>query len=87
MTNISALISSLQPHELELLRSRGPEQALDSGLMSAIDRAAGGPGEGRGYYVVRGHLWPVEEREYHLRDDVAEQVFAPNGHGPAEQTG
>jgi hypothetical protein len=75
MVDIPGMISALQPAELDTLRSRGPGQILDSRLVAAIDRAAGGPGEGRGYYVVRGPLWPVENREYHLRSDVASAIF------------
>ncbi|MEZ2388398.1 hypothetical protein AB6813_02405 [bacterium RCC_150] len=75
MVNIPALIATLHPDELQRLRSGGPTQILDSSLVDAIDRAAGGVGEGRGYYVVHGGLWPVEQREYYLREDVAEHIF------------
>jgi hypothetical protein len=75
MVDIPGMIAALQPAELETLRSRGREQILDAGLVAAIDAAAGGPGEGRGYYVVNGPLWPVENREYHLRSDVAAAIF------------
>jgi hypothetical protein len=75
MVNIPELIAALLPDELDRLRSGGPGQILDGSLTAAIDRAAGGTGEGRGYYVVRGHLWPVEGREYYLREDVAEHIF------------
>ncbi|BAS17890.1 hypothetical protein AHiyo8_61930 [Arthrobacter sp. Hiyo8] len=36
-------------------------------------------GRGRGYYVVSGSLYPVEARDYHLREDVAEALFAAEG--------
>jgi hypothetical protein len=75
MVDVTGMLHSLRPEELETLRSRGPAQILDEALLRAIDTAAGGPGEGRGYYVVKGHLWPVENREYHLREDVAEELF------------
>jgi hypothetical protein len=75
MVDIPGMIAALQPAELEILRSRGREQVLDAGLVAAIDAAAGGPGEGRGYYVVNGPLWPIENREYHLRSDVASAIF------------
>ncbi|MBT2522499.1 hypothetical protein [Arthrobacter sp. ISL-28] len=35
------------------------------------------PARGRGYYVVRGSLEPLERRQYHLREDVAAAIFAP----------
>ncbi|WP_426998557.1 hypothetical protein [Pseudarthrobacter sp. N5] len=76
MTDIQGLISSLQPADLAVLQERGPDQLLDRGILDAIDRAAGGPGEGRGYYVVRGSLEPLERRNYCLREDVAAAVFA-----------
>ncbi|MFF1383524.1 hypothetical protein ACFVWT_08165 [Arthrobacter sp. NPDC058288] len=77
MTDIQGLLSSLRPEVLAALRERGPNQLLDPDMLDAIDRAAGGPGEGRGYYVVRGSLVPLEQRQYYLRDDVVAAVFAP----------
>ena len=76
MPDIQGLISSLQPEDLALLRERGPGQLLSPDMLDAIDHAAGGPGEGRGYYVVRGSLVPLERRQYYLRDDVAAAMFA-----------
>ena len=78
MTNIHGLISSLLPEDLALLQERGPDQRLDRDMLDAIDRAAGGPGEGRGYYIVRGSLIPLERRNYYLREDVAAALFAPS---------
>lgn len=75
MTDIQGLISSLQPEDLAVLQERGPGQLLDRGMLDAIDRAAGGPGEGRGYYIVRGSLQPLERRQYYLRDDVVAALF------------
>ena len=78
MTDIQGLIGALLPEDLALLQERGPDQLLDPDMLDAIDRAAGGPGEGRGYYVVRGSLRPLERRHYYLRDDVAAAIFAPS---------
>ncbi|MBT8160376.1 MULTISPECIES: hypothetical protein [Arthrobacter] len=75
MCDIPGLISRLEAEELARLRESGRERSLDSDLIDAIDTAAGGPGEGRGYYVVSGSLYPVEARDYHLREDVAEAVL------------
>ena len=47
MPDIHGMISSLLPEDLALLQDRGPDAPLDQGLIDAIDRAAGGPGEGR----------------------------------------
>ena len=76
MTDIQGLIGSLLPEDLAVLRERGPDQLLDRDMLDAIDRAAGGPGEGRGYYIVRGNLDPLERRNYYLREDVAAAIFA-----------
>ena len=78
MPDIQGLINALQPEDLALLQERGPGQLLSSDMLDAIDRAAGGPGDGRGYYVVRGSLVPLERRQYHLRDDVVAAIFAPS---------
>lgn len=78
MTDIHGLISSLSPQEFAVLQQRGPDQRLDRDMLDAIDRAAGGPGEGRGYYVVRGSLVPLEQRTYILREDLADAIFAPS---------
>jgi hypothetical protein len=78
MTDIQGLISSLLPEDLAVLQERGQDQRLDQDMLAAIDRAAGGPGEGRGYYIVRGSLRPLERRNYYLRDDVAAALFAPS---------
>jgi hypothetical protein len=77
MTDIHGLISSLLPEDLAVLQERGPDQRLDRDMLDAIDRAAGGPGEGRGYYVVHGSLIPEDRRNYYLREDVSNALFAP----------
>lgn len=78
ITDIQGLGSSLQPEDLAVLQERGLDQRLDRDMLDAIDRAAGGPGEGRGYYIVRSSLIPLERRNYYLREDVAAAVFAPS---------
>ncbi|MFH5877703.1 hypothetical protein [Arthrobacter sp. NA-172] len=75
MCDIPGLIRRLEAEDLARLRELGNKEPLEPGLIAAIDAAAGGPGEGRGYYVVSGSLYPVEARDYHLREDVAEAVF------------
>ncbi|MBT2512534.1 hypothetical protein [Arthrobacter sp. ISL-30] len=77
MVNIPGLINSLLPQDLDRLQQQGPDQVLDLAMVEAIDRAAGGPGEGRGYYVVKGSLEPRELRNYYLREDVAAALFTP----------
>ncbi len=85
MADIDGLIGALFPEDLALLRDRGPDQHLDQDMLDAIDRAAGGPGEGRGYYVVRGSLGPLERRQYYLRDDVAAVLFVPTAAGDEDR--
>jgi hypothetical protein len=78
MTDIPGLISSLRPEDLAVLQERGPDQLLGPDMLDVIDHAAGGPGEGRGYYIVHGSLVPLERRRYYLRDDVVAAIFAPS---------
>ncbi|MDQ0075589.1 hypothetical protein [Arthrobacter oryzae] len=78
MTDIQGLINSLRPEVLAALHEGGPGQLLGPEILDAIDTAAGGTGEGRGYYVVRGSLVPLERRQYYLRDDVVAAIFAPS---------
>jgi hypothetical protein len=78
MTDIQGLISSLRPEDLAVLQERGPDQLLGPDMLDAIDHAAGGPGEGRGYYIVHGSLVPLERRQYYLRDDVVAAIFSPS---------
>ncbi|GAB3566165.1 hypothetical protein GCM10027405_24650 [Arthrobacter alkaliphilus] len=79
MCDIPGLLVRLEAEDLTRLREAGTENPLEPGMIAAIDAAAGGPGEGRGYYVVKGSLYPVEAREYHLREDVAEALLASEG--------
>ncbi|GAP57201.1 hypothetical protein AHiyo6_37660, partial [Arthrobacter sp. Hiyo6] len=44
MPDIPGLLNALLPEDLALLQQHGPDHALDSALIDAIDRAAGGPG-------------------------------------------
>lgn len=81
MPDIEGLLGRLTQGELEQLRTLRPNGFLPGSLVSAIDRAAGGPGEGRGYYVA---AKPVVRREfiaYVLRPDVAKAVAAPTPSG------
>lgn len=82
MPDIEGLLGRLTPGELEQLRTLRPDGFLPGSLVSAIDRAAGGPGEGRGYYVL---AKPVVRREfiaYVLRPDVARAVVPVTPSGP-----
>jgi hypothetical protein len=81
MPDIEGLLGRLTQGELEQLRTLRPDGFLPGSLTRAIDRAAGGPWEGRGYYVA---AKPVVRREfiaYVLRPDVAKAVAAPTPSG------
>ena len=56
MADIAAVLGRLTQDELNELRSLGPSGHLTRRLTDAIDRAAGGPGAGRGYYVPNGSV-------------------------------
>ena len=56
MADIAAVLGRLAPNELEELRERGPHGHLSRQLVEALDRAAGGPGQGRGFYVPTGRV-------------------------------
>lgn len=85
MSDIAALLGRLTEGELEQLRTLRPDGLLPGSLVSAIDRAAGGPGEGRGYYVLAKPVVPREFIAYVLRADVAKAVASlpPSGSGTA----
>lgn len=77
MVDIAGMIKALAPDELEEIRSAGPLGQLSASSVAAIDRAAGGPGEGRGYYV-----YPESDRAgwthtFVLRRDVVAEIFGP----------
>ena len=50
----AAVLGRLAPEEIEELRSLGPNGYLNRRLTDALDRAAGGPGTGRGYMSPTG---------------------------------
>jgi hypothetical protein len=71
MANIADVLGRLTPDEREELHSLGPQGHLPRHLVDALDRAAGGPGSGRGYYVPNGNVTPTGGPLLVLRSDVA----------------
>lgn len=71
MANIAEVLGRLTPEEVDELRSIGPEGHLPRHLVDALDRAAGGAGSGRGYYVVNGNVSATGGTLLVLRSDVA----------------
>jgi hypothetical protein len=77
MADIAAVLGRLTPEELEELRSLGPDGYLNRRLTDALDRAAGGPGAGRGYYVTNGNVSATGGPHVILRSDVSGWLFGP----------
>jgi hypothetical protein len=77
MADIAAVLGRLTPDELDELRSVGPNGHLSRQLTDALDRAAGGPGAGRGYYVTTGSVSATGGPHVILRSDVSGWLFGP----------
>ncbi|BCW71097.1 hypothetical protein [Arthrobacter sp. NicSoilB8] len=77
MADIAAVLGRLTPDELDELRSVGPSGHLTRRLTDALDRAAGGPGAGRGYYVPNGSVSSTGGPYMILRSDVSGWLFGP----------
>jgi hypothetical protein len=77
MADIASLLGRLTPDELEELRAVGPQGFLPRRLMEALDRAAGGPGAGRGYYVPAGSVSATGSPHLILRSDVSDWLLGP----------
>ena len=77
MADIAAVLGRLTQDELDELRSLGPSGHLTRRLTDAIDRAAGGPGAGRGYYVPNGSVSSTGGPHVVLRSDVSGWLFGP----------
>jgi hypothetical protein len=75
MANIAEVLGRLTPEELEELRRLGPQGHLPRHLVDALDRAAGGSGSGRGYYVPTGNVTATGGPLLVLRSDVSGWLF------------
>ncbi|MBX7443794.1 MULTISPECIES: hypothetical protein [unclassified Arthrobacter] len=71
MANIADVLARLTPEERDELRGLGPQGHLPRHLVDALDRAAGGSGSGRGYYVPNGNVNATGGPLLVLRSDVA----------------
>lgn len=89
MANIVEVLGRLTPEELDELRSLGPQGHLPRHLLEALDRAAGGPGSGRGYYVPTGNVTATGGPLLTLRSDVSAWLFNArlDDSGPLAQHG
>lgn len=75
MADIAAVLGRLTPQELDGLRALGPQGHLTREFIDALDRAAGGPGAGRGYYVPNGSVSATGGPHLVLRSDVSGWLF------------
>ncbi|MDQ0661992.1 hypothetical protein QFZ35_000490 [Arthrobacter ulcerisalmonis] len=71
MANIAEVLGRLTPEEVDELRSIGAQGHLPRHLVDALDRAAGGTGSGRGYYVANGNVSATGGPLLVLRSDVS----------------
>lgn len=85
MADIAAVLGRLTPEELDGLRDLGPQGHLTRELRDALDRAAGGAGAGRGYYVPSGSVSPTGGPHLVLRSDVAGWLFGAAAQLPLPQ--
>lgn len=91
MADIAAVLGRLTPEELDELREIGPQGHLTRRQVDALDRAAGGSGAGRGYYVPTGSVSATGGPHLVLRSDVSAWLFGagpqiPHGHQAGEAT-
>jgi hypothetical protein len=79
MADIAAVLGRLTPEELDELRALGPQGHLTREQTDALDRAAGGSGAGRGYYVPTGSVSATGGPHVVLRSDVSGWLFGTSG--------
>jgi hypothetical protein len=82
MANIAEILGRLTAEELDGLRGLGPQGHLTKALVGALDRAAGGAGAGRGYYVPTGSVSETGGPHLVLRSDVSAWLFGSAGQVP-----
>jgi hypothetical protein len=82
MANIAQVLGRLTPDELDELRTLGPQGHLPRYLVDALDRAAGGTGAGRGYYVPTGNVSATGGPLLVLRSDVSGWLFNTHSDDP-----
>jgi isoaspartyl peptidase/L-asparaginase-like protein (Ntn-hydrolase superfamily) len=75
MKNAAVLMENLSPEEMREVRAAGPGGVLSQAALKALDRVAGGPGMGHGYYVSDGAVEADGTPEFVLHRDVAAAIF------------
>lgn len=77
MKDISQLVERLTPEEMAEIRAAGTGGILTQAALNALDRAAGGPGMGHGYYVSAGTVDEDSTPEFVLHRSVAAAILRP----------
>jgi hypothetical protein len=75
MAEINAVLAGLTAEELTEIKALGPKGHLGRHLIDALDRAAGGPDAGRGFYVLDGTVNGNGGQFHVLRDDLSDRIF------------
>lgn len=75
MAEINAVLARLTAAELDEIRALGPKGHLGRHLIDALDRAAGGPDAGRGFYVLDGTVNGNGGQFQVLRSDISDRIF------------
>lgn len=75
MAEINVVLAGLTAEELKEIKALGPKGHLGRHLIDALDRAAGGPDAGRGFYVLDGTVNGNGGQLRILRDDLSDCIF------------
>jgi hypothetical protein len=70
-----ALVAKLTSEEKAEIRSNAPDGVLSEASLKALDRAAGGPAMGHGYYVSSGTTDSNGSPEFVLHPEAARAIF------------
>lgn len=76
MKDFAGLAAKLTAEEAEEIRSAGPDAILSEESLRALDRAAGGPAMGHGYYVSSGTADENGSPQFVLHPDAARAIFS-----------
>ena len=75
MADVKTVLAGLRTEELREIKALGSKGRLGRHLIDALDRAAGGPDAGRGFYVLDGTVNDNGGQHYILRNDLSEHIF------------
>ena len=75
MKDATEMVEKLSSEEISEIRAAGPGGVLTQAALNALDRAAGGPGLGHGYYVSAGTVDENGTPEFVLHSSVADAIL------------